>query len=299
MRRARHVAVVVAAVLALALAGCSDDGDPGDPPAPDAAEPSRPAYDQYVAIGDSYTAAPLVPTTDPGDPCLRSDRNYPHLVARRLLVIDLTDVSCSGADTRSIRRGGTIFGREVPSQLVAVRPETDLVTLSVGGNVGDLFGTLIVECTEAARARPQRSCADDLGAGGGDVLLDLLPRITRDVQALVDDVRSRAPDARVVVVTYPQIVPERGTCPELPLTARDYRYARTVNEGLARAVADGAEAAGVEWVDVFAATDGHDICARDPWVNGAETDPQRALAYHPFGEEQRAVADELVELLGD
>ena len=36
----------------------------------------------YVALGDSYTAGPLIPNQQP-DPlgCLRSDRNYPHLVA--------------------------------------------------------------------------------------------------------------------------------------------------------------------------------------------------------------------------
>ena len=36
----------------------------------------------YVALGDSYTAGPIIPVqqTDPLG-CLRSDHNYPHLVA--------------------------------------------------------------------------------------------------------------------------------------------------------------------------------------------------------------------------
>src|SRR5918998_3913984 len=49
----------------------------------------------YTALGDSYTAGPLIPNQT-GDPpgCLRSDRNYPHLVANALK-LSLTDVSCS------------------------------------------------------------------------------------------------------------------------------------------------------------------------------------------------------------
>src|SRR5207245_819479 len=41
----------------------------------------------YVALGDSYTAGPLIPEQLP-DPmgCFRSDHNYPHLVAAALRV---------------------------------------------------------------------------------------------------------------------------------------------------------------------------------------------------------------------
>ena len=54
----------------------------------------------YVALGDSYTAGPVIPVQQP-DPygCLRSDHNYPHLVAAALGVGDFKDPSCSGADT--------------------------------------------------------------------------------------------------------------------------------------------------------------------------------------------------------
>ena len=36
---------------------------------------------RYVALGDSYTAGPLIPTTDLAGGCARSDHNYPTLVA--------------------------------------------------------------------------------------------------------------------------------------------------------------------------------------------------------------------------
>ncbi|MFD7408719.1 hypothetical protein ACFV7R_40130 [Streptomyces sp. NPDC059866] len=49
----------------------------------------------YVALGDSYASAPLVPTQADAT-CLRSHQNYPSLVARSRSAT-LTDVSCSGA----------------------------------------------------------------------------------------------------------------------------------------------------------------------------------------------------------
>ena len=44
----------------------------------------------YVALGDSYTSAPLVPNQH-GEPidCGRSDHNYPSLVAQEFQVGDL------------------------------------------------------------------------------------------------------------------------------------------------------------------------------------------------------------------
>ena len=52
--------------------------------------------------------------------------------------------------------------------------------------------------------------------------------------------RERSPDARILVIGYPQIVPASGTCDLLPLAAGDYPFARSVNEGLTRAVRLGA-----------------------------------------------------------
>jgi len=94
----------------------------------------------------------------------------------------------------------------------------------------------------------------------------------------------------VVVVGYPQIIPAHGTCPRrLPLATGDYPYARQVNAALAAAVRVGARHADA-YVDVFAHSRGHDICAAHPWINGQYTDVNRALAYHPLAAEQRAVA---------
>ena len=71
--------------------------------APAAAEPGQAPVQRYVALGDSYAAGPLVPIPT-GEPagCLRSNQNYPSVVARELGVADFHDVSCSGATTENV-----------------------------------------------------------------------------------------------------------------------------------------------------------------------------------------------------
>ena len=91
MSRARSLApALLLALTAPVLAGCADDGraEPAaertsEAPASPSAEPSvgTGEFPRYVALGDSYTAAPLVPETDRSDGCLRSSGNYPSLVA--------------------------------------------------------------------------------------------------------------------------------------------------------------------------------------------------------------------------
>ncbi|MDF1604257.1 SGNH/GDSL hydrolase family protein [Nocardioides sp. YIM 152315] len=289
----------VAVVLALAtLAGCSTDGaDPAPAPARTTGDPasSATAYDTYVALGDSYTAAPLVPPTDTSTVCLRSGVNYPALVAEAMPGTALTDVSCSGASTANARQPQRGRTGSVPPQLDAVERGTDLVTISLGGNDENLFGTLLLGCTRLAADEPTGSpCTDRFADRVAPVLVTVRDNLAR----VVRDVHDRARQARVLVVGYPQIVPASGTCDDLPLAPGDYAFARDANERLTEAVHDAADYADAEYVDVWAATEDHDICADDPWINGRVTSAARALAYHPLDTEQRAVADLVLETIG-
>src|SRR5215218_4399000 len=79
LRTPRIVVAVLAATLAIGAA-------------------AAPAAD-WVGLGDSYAAGPLIPNhelTPLG--CLRSDHNFAHLAAAQLGQ-SLRDVSCSGATT--------------------------------------------------------------------------------------------------------------------------------------------------------------------------------------------------------
>ena len=86
---------------------------------------------------------------------------------------------------------------------------------------------------------------------------------------------------------------------QLPLAAGDYAYGERVNRALTEALRYAAKATGSTYVDVWAASQGHDICSDDPWINGAVNDQKRAAAYHPFAAEQIAVADLVVDAFRD
>ncbi len=294
--------------LAVALAGCAEDTSGEQAPAPSvdtgsaesSPSPSDAAgtgeYPTYVAIGDSYTSAPLVPETDAQDGCLRSSGNYPSLVAAGLEGTELTDVSCAGADTTAlIGVQRTFDGLSRPPQLQAVTEDTSLVTVSIGGNDFGLFSTFVGGCAQIASTEPEGSPCTDVASEDGP---EVLAKIEERISSVVKGVRSRAPEARILVVGYPQIVPPGDrACAQLPIAEGDLPFARTMNRGLAEALEEGARKSEAEYVDAYRLTEGHDVCSEDPWIAGKDTVEGQALAFHPFAAHQEAVAEEILRIL--
>ncbi len=289
--------------LVVLLSGCTSVGGsdlPGTSSATSttAGPPSTPpGYQRYAALGDSYSAGPLIPTTDLAAGCARSSSNYPSIIADRLGVERFTDVTCSGATTRDLSHVQRPFGDvRIPPQLRAVDRRTDLVTVGIGGNDLGLFATLVGTCTRLRVADPTGSpCARRLAKGPD--LEEATATIGSRVTASLRAVRRLAPRATVVLVGYPRLVPDEGTCPALPLATGDYAEGRRISRALDGALARAARRAGALYVDVYDVSRGHDICSADPWVNGRTTDRQRALAYHPLASGMRAVADEVLATL--
>ena len=300
---------VVAAALALLLAGCStaeNDSSPRAAPGSPTASPTATASESfseppvteatYVALGDSYTSAPGVPVTDTSSGCLRSDRNYPALVAEAL-DLPYVDVSCGGASTASLVGAQQTSTGPVPPQFDALEETTELVTIGMGGNDENLFSELVATCAQISQPSAAGApCRDAMSAGGSDRLLQKIPVIRERVTSALLGIHDRAPDATVVLVGYPQLAPPSGTCPELPLAAGDYRYVRSITARLGGALAAAAKEGDALYIDMLAASRGNDICAGDKaWVNGASSDMERAIAFHPFAEEQEAVARLVVD----
>ena len=318
----RPTLVATALAASTLLAGCSGDepaptssgGVPAADPSttaprtdgPDATEePTRPLaapragrYPTYVSLGDSFTAAPLVGNTDRAAGCLRSSQNYPRLVAEALDA-ELTDVSCTGADTASLVGAQRVLDGSAPPQFEALREDTSLVTVGIGGNDFGIFSTLVGACVEARRADPEGApCRDRLGRDGLAQLRRNIRTVGDRLVAVVEGIRDRSPQAEVVVVGYPEIVPADATCSDdLPIAEGDHAFAAEMNRLLADTQRRAASRADVHYLDMYAASDGHDVCSADPWVNGRVTRAGVALAFHPLAAEQEAVAGLVLDAL--
>jgi lysophospholipase L1-like esterase len=292
------------AVGLLVLAGCASDrteaaGEPSPSPStsPSPSPELSAGAPAYVALGDSYTAAPGVgETVDEG--CHRSGSNYPALVADEL-GLALTDVSCGGATTTSLVGVQQTSAGAVPPQFAALTPGTDVVTLGIGGNDKGLFADLLSTCVFLRAQDPGGApCRDAFVTDGTDRALETIEVIQTRVTSALAGIRDRAPEAQVVLVGYPQLVPARGQCDLLPLTPADYDYVRGLIEALGAATESAAAEAGVPYVDLLAPSEGHDICASaDAWVNGVGGRTDEATGMHPFAAEQEAVAELVVEAL--
>lgn len=252
-RPALRIAAALVAVAAAAVAA----------PAASAAETI-----DYVALGDSFVSGPGIPN-QVDIPCGRSDQNYPHVVAAATGA-QLTDVSCGGARMQDMT--GKQFGYVAP-QFDALKPETDLVTVGIGGN--DLpFAEVVLVCGSMGAFNPTgKPCTDHYNRGGVDELArrmqdDLLPKLTE----VVNGIHERSPNARVLFVGVPSVIPESGSCwgPNLPVAAGDYPYLVEVTKNLNSTFEKAALAAGAEFVDIYANSLGHDVCAPTGtrWVEG-------------------------------
>ncbi|MGX5657406.1 SGNH/GDSL hydrolase family protein [Geodermatophilus nigrescens] len=227
------------------------------PPAAAAPPPREPL--DHVALGDSYSAASgvLPPDLTAAPQCLRSTRNYPHVLAQAIGA-RLTDVTCGGADTDDY------FEAQhpgVPPQLEALSAETDLVTMTIGGNDSGVFIQSILRCSAAGLLTLGQGspCRDTYGSSFEDtVRTTTYPALVRALSA----VREAAPRARVAILGYPWILPASGGCfDRMQVATGDVPYLRSLQATLNDAVARAARETGVTFVDLAQVSEGRDACA--------------------------------------
>jgi lysophospholipase L1-like esterase len=271
-------ALILAVVGATTLGGCGSGADDGA---------------AYAALGDSYSSgAGIAPLSDQA--CQRSTSNYASLVAHGLRSKSFKDVTCGGATTADLTDEQS--GTSNDPQLDAVGRDTRLVTLTIGLNDDKISSALLYACL-APSGVPSEWCkqlytAPD--AAAEKVLADAADR----VQKVLELVRKRAPDAQLVLVGYPRLFPDSGSCPDrVPMAEQMVPKVRsamaTANDEWRQAAAS----AGADYVDTWTMSKGHDVCSDDPWVNGVDAVPGIAAALHPFESFHRAVAAAIVKLV--
>jgi lysophospholipase L1-like esterase len=221
---------------------------------------------RLVALGSSFAAGIGL--------CQRSLNGYPQQLAR-MQNLSLVDMSCSGATTQHVRDGGQLF---LGPQLRGLAKNTELVTLTSGGNdvsyVGDLsflagrkdqtfLGWTLRQFWGGTRKAEARDFA----------------KLRMVLASTLSKIKQRAPQAKIIVVSYPTILPETGTCAKLGLTKVEARQMRDVGDRLAALTSAVAQDADALVVDMHKLGAANDACSAEPWVNGWHN--TAGTAFHP------------------
>ena len=246
-----------------------------------------------VALGDSYTAGALLPSVLTARPlgCLRSTKAYPVRVAAALGA-PLTDAACASAGVGDMTAAQKTDIGTNPAQLNALAPDDSLVVLTLGGD--DLgFMNVLDECMELSFTDPWGSpCQAHYASGGTDQLAALVKAEAPKMAAVLSQIADRAPQARIVVVGYPDMFPLSGGCwPAVPITDGDIGYLRGIELRLNAMLAADAKAAGATFVDTYTPTIGHDFCQPERIRDVEGVLPGSwTLPFHPSASGQAAIA---------
>jgi hypothetical protein len=287
----RCIAIAITALVGLAGAGCTRVGPP------------PPGNDRYVALGDSYTSAPLVPLQQVvGIPsgCLQSDHNYPHVVAPQLQFAQFEDASCSGATTDDMTGAQSVLLGPNPPQFDRLDANTKVVTLGIGGNdIG--FAEIATTCAQGGLADPTGTpCQDTYVVDGDDTVSDRIAAMAPKLDAVLQGIHTRSPAAKVFVVGYPAILPDTGDgCyPVMPITVGDVPYVRAKELELNSTIQQVTQTRGDVFVDTYTPSIGHDACQL-PGVKWVEpvvpTEP--AAPVHPNLRGEAGMAAALIAAL--
>lgn len=236
-----------------------------------------------VALGSSFASGPGIrPVVDVG--AMRSGVNYPHLLANAL-GSRLLDVSSAGATTAHVlhSRQLTLTGSR-PPQIEAVTRDTTHVTITIGGN--DLgFLASVIKVGALGRLGRVRRTSDADGAA-----------LVSSLVAIVDEVRRRAPGARVLLVDYLTLI---GGTPaaDLPFPHGETEAMRQTERRLQESTRRAADQSGADLVAVSQTSRTHGIASPEPWVAGWGfwvPWSGRPLPFHPTAVGMRHIAEEVL-----
>lgn len=220
----------------------------------------------YVALGDSYSSGVGAGSyTSESGSCKRSTKAYSALWAAEKAPTSYKSVACSGATTASV----------ISSQVSALSSSTTLVSISVGGN--DMgFSTIMSTC--ALHGTTQCVAAVQAAEDKARSTLNGL------LNNVYNAIRSRAPNARVVVLSYPVFYQLNTVCVGLSATSR-----AKINEGINlidNLTRTAAQNHGFVFADVRSIFVGHQLCSGDKWLHALNF-ADLGISYHPMATGQQ------------
>ena len=300
MMKKMSVPAVITILAAGTLVSCSDGSDTSSPAAPtsgvDMAETTTNAegsegiepstYQHYVALGDSFAAMGSrdADTTGPAE-CFRSADNYPAGVAEHERVEEFVDVSCASAVTGDIFQTRAGESESIAPQMESLTPETDLVTVSIGGN--DIGFPGLAACFQEAMASGTESdCASQFDREENmQSLNELLFHVYQTIS-------ERSPKADVYVTGYLPLISAEGACEDAAfISDSDRGWAVGLTNELNGRIEGMSTEMGFTFVLPENASE-HTVCAapEERWTDltGQETN---AYPMHPTSLGQQAMAD--------
>ena len=215
----------------------------------------------YVAMGDSYSSGLGAGDYGSSGSCYRSANAYPELWASASAPASFAFVACAGATTTDV----------INSQLTALNSGTSLVSITIGGNdVG--FASVMETCVLG-------STSDCVSA------IDQAEYLTQtqlpgELNTLFSDIRAHAPNARVVVLGYPDFYDLSLSQYCIGLSTTDRTDLNAGANLLDTEIQDAAARAGFVYADVRSAFSGHEICDWNSWLHSVDWTFLEA-SYHP------------------
>jgi hypothetical protein len=247
---------------------------------------------QYVALGDSYTSGPLILPFSSRAPldCLQSEINYPHLAAAAD-GLALDDESCSGATAADMT---TAQHSDQPPQFDALGASTNVVTIGIGGNDNGLFVDALLTCISIDVFDPI-NIGSPCQAVEGNTYDNEISSDASTLGAAFAEIHRLSPAAKVFVIGYPDILPQRGNCySHITLTTGDVAYLNGIEKTLDATLQREASAHGASFVDTYTPSMGHDVCQPEAnrWVEPPIPSTDAAPA-HPNAAGEAADARDL------
>ena len=249
------------------------------------------SYDNYYALGDSYSSGDGAPPYFGASGCYRSKNVYSYLLGNGAPTPTL--IACAGAVTADIdqeAQSSSVPGTQL-SQLLGNPRGNTLITITIGGNdIG--FSSELTRCITSFS-----SCKSDQSSISAKITA-LEPRLVQ----VYKELRSAAPGADIMIVGYPLLVanPSIADCHNpivyVGLGAGEMTMIRTLATQLDNVIAQAATQAGVSNAaqQVAQAFAGHEACTKDEsqeWINEiAGLNDALHDSFHPNSSGYRAMA---------
>jgi lysophospholipase L1-like esterase len=223
--------------------------------------PAHAAAPSYVALGDSYSSG--VGTRSylaDGTSCQRSAYAFPSLIAAaRGYALNFR--ACSGAKVADV----------TSTQLSALSASTAYVTISVGGNDAG-FTSVLTTCAQPGWLS---DCSGAISKARSYISNTLPGSLT----TLYAAIRSKAPNARVVVVGYPRLFNGEDCNALTWFSPSEESSLNATADLLDSKLAAAASAQGFAFAGPTSAFVGHAVCGSPEWLNGLSNPVSES--YHP------------------